>query len=165
MLDVLLARQRGLLTRAQLIAAGVPAAHIDERVRTRAWQPVLPRTYLLRPGLGPDELRVRAAVLWAGPGAVLTGVAAAWWYGIVARPPTPVRVAAAHRRRPLRRREVVAEPGRPPEVLEIRGLRVTAPLVTLLDAAVELGPAGVLLLRAVQHIRAGQLGALWPRTG
>lgn len=159
-LDELLAQQRGLLTRAQLLAAGVPAARIDERVRTRAWTPVLPRTYLLRPGAEADELRVRAAVLWAGADAVLTGLAAAWWLRMVAAAPATVRVAAPHRTRVLRRPEAVAEPRRPVEVVEVRGLRVTAAPVTLVDAAVELGAAGVRLLETAQVRLPGPVAVL-----
>ena len=41
-----------------------------------------------RPGGPADaEVRVRAALLWAGEGAVLTGAAAAWWHGLLDRPP------------------------------------------------------------------------------
>jgi len=154
-LDELLVHQRGLLTRTQLLTAGVPAAQIDERVRTRAWTPVLPRTYLVRPGLSGDELRVRAAVLWAGADAVLAGLAAAWWLGIVAAAPVQVRVTAPHRVRSLRRAEVVADAGRPAGVVVVRGVRVTAPLDTLVDAALELGVAGIGLLRDLRHRELG----------
>lgn len=154
-LDELLAHQRGLLTRAQLLTAGVPAAHIDERVRTRAWTPVLPRTYLVRPGLSGDELRVRAAVLWAGADAALAGVAAAWWFGIVAAAPIQVRVTAPHRARTVRRAEVVADARHPAGVVVVRGIRVTSPLDTLVDAALELGVAGIALLRDLRHRELG----------
>ncbi|MDN5857245.1 MAG: hypothetical protein L0H84_01355 [Pseudonocardia sp.] len=145
-LSDLLVRQHGLLTRAQLVAAGLSPARIDERVRTRAWRPVLPRTYVVAPGPAGDELRVRAAVLWAGQDAVLTGLAAAWWLGFVASAPMPIRVAAPHRARDLRRPEVVATARRPVDVTHVRGIRVTAAPLTLLDAAVELGSAGIELL-------------------
>lgn len=167
-LDELLVRQHGLLTREQLLAAGVPAPAIDERVRTRAWRPVLPRTYVVRPGPAGDELRVRAAVLWAGADAVLTGLAAAWWLGFVPVAPATVRVAAPHRARALRRPEVVAEARRPAEVTEVRGIRVTAAPLTVLDAAVELGSAGIGLLEragagavTVRRDAAGVAGAAW----
>ncbi|MGI5127571.1 hypothetical protein ACQEVB_12235 [Pseudonocardia sp. CA-107938] len=155
-LDELLARQRGLLTRAQLLAAGVPASHIDGRVRARVWTPVLPRTYLVHPGLPDDELRVRAAVLWAGADAALAGLAAAWWLGLVSTPPTQVRVVTPHRARALRRAEVVADVARPVWVVEVREVRVTAPLDTLVDAALELGAAGVALLRDLRHKEVGR---------
>jgi hypothetical protein len=154
-LDELLDLQHGLLTRAQLLAAGVSAARIDERVRTRAWSPVLPRTYLVRPGLSGDELRVRAAVLWAGADAALAGLAAAWWLGIVATAPSQVRVVAPRRARTLRRAEVVADARHPAGVVVVRGVRVTAPLDTLVDAALELGVAGIALLRELRHRELG----------
>ena len=167
-LDGLLVHQHGLLTRAQLLAAGVPGPLIDERVRTRAWRPVLPCTYVVRPGPSGDELRVRAAVLWAGADAVLTGLAAAWWLGFVPSAPVPVRVAAPHRARALRRPEVVADARRPGDVTEVRGIRVTAAPLTLVDAAVELGGAGAGLLEragmrpaALRCGAAGPAGAAW----
>ncbi len=154
-LDELLAHQHGLLTRAQLLTAGVPPSQVDERVRTRAWTPVLPRTYLVRPGLSGDELRVRAAVLWAGADAALAGLAAAWWLGIVATAPAQVRVTAPHRARTLRRVEVIADARRPAGVVVVRGVRVTAPLDTLVDAALELGVAGIALLGELRHRETG----------
>ncbi len=44
----LLARQDGLITREQAVAAGLPAAAVDERVRLRRWRPLQPRVYLAR---------------------------------------------------------------------------------------------------------------------
>ncbi len=82
---VVLARQDGLITREQALAAGLPAAAVDERVRLRRWRPLQPRVYLARGGAGGGDdggddadgvdaaTRLRAALLWAGPRAVLAG--------------------------------------------------------------------------------------------
>lgn len=169
----LVACQRGLLTRAQALAAAIPAGVIDDRVRTRRWAPVLPRVYLVRPCDDPDELRVRAALLWAGADAVLTGIAAAAWHGLVPDLPATVRVVVPRPRRQLLR-PGLALVGRtllPCDVTTLRGVRVTVGPLTLLDAAVDMGTAGsALVLRSgvtwpelaeVRHRAAGVAGAAW----
>ena len=80
-LDNLLARQAGVISRAQALAAGISHTTIDHRVKARRWQPLYPGVYLAadrRPGsAADDEVRVRAALLWAGEDALLCGRAAA----------------------------------------------------------------------------------------
>jgi hypothetical protein len=146
-LDHLLARQAGVISRAQALRAGLSAAAVDRLVRTRRWRPLHPRVYLV-PGYGSgDEVRARAAVLWAGEGAVLCGAAAAWWHGLLAVAPRTLTVGA-----PVRR------PARPGVVVRCRllaaadrvvhrDLEVTSLGLTALEAAAELGrPGGVPLL-------------------
>ena len=82
-LDDLLARQAGVISRAQALATGMSGTTIDHRVKARRWQPLYPGVYLAgrRSGFADgrdDEVRVRAALLWAGDGALLCGRAAAW---------------------------------------------------------------------------------------
>jgi very-short-patch-repair endonuclease len=149
-LDNLLARQAGVISRAQALAAGISHTTIDHRVKARRWQPLYPGVYLAadrrpRPADGrDDEVRVRAALLWAGEDALLCGRAAAWWYGMAAEPPPIVGVTVGPRRR-LRRRpgaEVIRRELAAQDCCVHRGLAVTAPALTVLDAAVELGDDG-----------------------
>jgi hypothetical protein len=147
-LDVLLARQAGVISREQAIGAGLTAGAVDHRLRLRRWRPVHPQVYVIGPQPIDDEVRARAAVLWAGEGAVLSGAAAAWWHGLLDRPPAVLALTVPARRpsrpRPglaVRSRTLVAQ-----DRDERRGLPVTAPPLTVLDAAVELGPAGPALL-------------------
>jgi hypothetical protein len=147
-LDVLLARQAGVISREQALRAGLDAAAVDGLVRTRRWRPLHPRVYLAAGYGRGDEVRVWAALLWAGEGAVLSGAAAAWWHGLLAAaPPTPVVIVPA--RRPGRRG--VAVRCRQLDAADRavrRGMPVTTLGLTVLGAAVELGgPAGELLLR------------------
>jgi hypothetical protein len=153
-LDPLLARQAGVISREQALRAGVGAPTVDRLVRTRRWRPLHPRVYLV-PGYGSgDEVRAWAAVLWAGEGAVLSGAAAAWWHGLLVDAPRTLGVTAPARR-----------PARPGVVVrcrrldavdraEHRGLPVTAIGLTVLEAAAELGAAAghLLLDRAMQGI-------------
>jgi hypothetical protein len=156
-LDNLLAQQAGVISRDQALAAGLSRDTVDRRVKSRRWQPLYPGVYLAADRrFGPagsrgPEVRVRAALLWAGAGAHLCGRAAAWWYGMAAEPPPVVGVCVDPRRRLRRRpgaevvrRELVAQDCR-----VHRGLAVTAPALTVLDAAVELGGDGAVFLHDV----------------
>lgn len=139
--DSLLARQAGVVSREQALHEGLAPGAIDHLVRRRLWTSLHPRVYLAaghRPG---DEAVVRAAVLWGGEDAVLSGRAAAWWHGMVDRPPAAVGVTVPPHRRPrdrptvdVRRRAL-----HPEDVTTVRGLRVTARALTVLETAVDLG--------------------------
>jgi hypothetical protein len=153
-LDNLLTQQAGVISRAQALAAGLSRDTVDHRVKSRRWQPLYPGVYLAadrRPGLADgrsDEMRVRAAMLWAGEEALLCGRAAAWWCGMAAEPPPVVGVCVGRRRR-LRRRpgvEVIRRELAARDCQVYRGLAVTAPALTVLDTAVELGAEGVVFL-------------------
>jgi hypothetical protein len=151
-LDALLRHQSGLVTRQQALAAGLSAADVDDRLRRRRWRPVQPRVYLDADHHLDTEARFRAALLWAGPGAVLSGTAAAWWHGLLDRPPASatLTVRSAARRR-YRARAGVAVRSRELEPLDmeiVRGVAVTALPLTVLEAAVALGPDGGPLLDA-----------------
>jgi len=139
-----LRRQAGVITRDQARAAGLAADAIDRRLAARQWVPLHPRVYLDGSHRLTDEARVRAALLWAGEGAVLSGPAAAWWHGLVPALAGPVAVTVPRRRGPrprpgvtVRRRDV-ADADR----AMCRGVPVTAVPLTVLETAVELGPAG-----------------------
>jgi very-short-patch-repair endonuclease len=154
-IDSILARQAGVIGRDQAIRAGLSRDAVDHRLRLRRWRPLHPRVYLASGHRYDDEVRIRAAALWAGEGAVVCGVAAAWWHGMAERPPATVAVTVPRQRYPRRRpgvnvrsRELAAE-----DVLERRGVTVTAHPLTALEAAVELGDRGSLLLdRALQRL-------------
>jgi very-short-patch-repair endonuclease len=153
-IDNILVRQAGVISRAQATAAGLSRDAVDHRLRTRRWRPLHPGVYLAAGHRADDEVKVRAAVLWAGTGGVLSGTAAAWWYGMLDQAPPSITITVGRRRHPrarpcvtLRRRDLDAE-----DLAERRGLRVTARPLTVLEAAVELGrPGGLLLDRALQR--------------
>ncbi len=102
-LDAVLARQAGVISRDQALGAGLSRDSIDHRVRARRWRPLHPSVYLAAGHRLDDEVRVRAALLWAGEGAILSGRAAAWWWGLATEPP-PAVVLTVPRMRRLRRR-------------------------------------------------------------
>jgi hypothetical protein len=147
-LELLLVRQAGVISREQALRGGLSAAAVDRLVRTRRWRPLHPRVYLVS-GYGPgDEARARAAVLWAGEGAVLSGAAAAWWRGMLAVTPRTLGVTASVRRPARAGVAVRCRRLDAADRTEHRALPVTALGLTVLEAAAELGgPAGELLLR------------------
>lgn len=153
-IDNLLARQAGVVSRAQARAAGMTPDAIDHRLRTRRWRPLHPRVYLAAGHRYDDEARVRAATYWAGEAAVLSGAAAAWWLGLLEDAPATIAVTVARSRYPRPRRGIAIRRRDIPTAdrTERRGLALTAPALTVLEAAVELGPPGGLLLdRALQR--------------
>lgn len=64
--------QDGLITRTQAVAAGMSASAVDRALRNR-WQVVLPGVYASFTGPLSVIHRLRAAVLYGGPGAMVTG--------------------------------------------------------------------------------------------
>ncbi len=153
-LDHILARQGGVVSRAQALRAGLSRDAVDHRLRCRRWIPLHPCVYLASGHRYDAEVKVRAALLWAGEGAVLSGVAAAWWHRMVEEPPVAVGLTVSRRRHPrgrpgvaVRRRQIAAE-----DLVVHRGLATTARPLTVLESAVELGtPGSQLLDRSLQR--------------
>ena len=86
--------QDGLLTRKQVLAAGVGVAELDALLRRGRWQRVLPQVYAVGPAPLDKRRWVRATYLWAGPDSVILGSAALWWQRRLPSAPTgPVEVA------------------------------------------------------------------------
>jgi len=85
--DHVAAAQEGILTAAQLDAIGIPRSTLKGRIRTGGpWRRVLPGIYLVMPGVLTTAQRDRAALLFAGPEAILTGASALRRHGIRYRP-------------------------------------------------------------------------------
>jgi very-short-patch-repair endonuclease len=78
-----LARQQGVISRAQAVSSGMPGHQIDGRLRSGRWQQLHLGVYAAFTGPAPREAVLWAAVLRAGPGAVLSHQSAAELYDIV----------------------------------------------------------------------------------
>ena len=107
------ARQRGLVTRAQLLDAGLTADTIDGRLRSGRLHSVHPGVYAVgHPALSPLAAE-QAALLACGPGSVLSHLTAAvlWELLPAAGPAIHVTVAAGRVPRPP---AGCASTGRPP---------------------------------------------------
>jgi hypothetical protein len=152
-LDALLLRQAGVVTLQQAVAAGMSARTVQRRVASGAWRALHPRVYLAGGHRLTDEARIRAAALWCGDHATVSGVAAAYWHGMIPRAAGLVDVTLP--------RSVRLEPGRgvlphrrdlsPEDRIDVRGLWVTAPPLTVLQAATELVDGSTFLDRALQR--------------
>lgn len=149
-------RQLGVVTRAQLIAAGVSSSTIEWHTG-RAWRYLLPRVILLDRILPTPDQRQVAALLLAGPDSVLAGATAAAAYGLTTcatGPPIHVLVPRPRRSRDVAwvsiRRTTVDDPAR-----ATRGpMRLSCLPRAVVDAAAESGSerqAAAIVIEAVQR--------------
>lgn len=155
-LDETLRRQDGVISWAQALDAGLTPAQVKHRARSGQWLRVAPAVYSVADRERTDRTRLFEAALSAGPGATVHGAAAAWWHGLLDDAPSRVHVTVPLHRRPrsavgtVRRRDLSHL-----DRVGLRGLWVTEVALTVLEAAVELGPGGPAFLdRALQrHVR------------
>lgn len=83
----------GVIHRRELNARGVSNSMIAKRCAPNGpWQRLLPGVILMHPGAPNRRQLLRAALAYAGEGAVLTGLDALAAHGVPVRPSGPVRV-------------------------------------------------------------------------
>ena len=136
LIDRIAAEQRGVVTRAQLLARGVRRHAIDARVQARRLRPLHRGVY----GVGPVAAayaREMAGLLACGPEAVLSHHSAAWLWRLVPDPgDAPVEVTVPEKdrgRRPgIRVYRTALEPE---DVAKLDGIALTTPTRTLIDLA------------------------------
>ncbi len=156
-----LRRHDGVITLAQACTAGLSRQSINRRVRVGLWVQCSRGVYFVDDRPFTDEARVRAAVWAFGEGAAASGLAAAWWHGLTQFAPRVVEVTvprdASGRKRPgarVRRRDLA-----PADVVQRRGLRVTALPLTAIEAAVRGRGQTQVMDKALQ--REASLRDLW----
>ncbi|WP_345379744.1 type IV toxin-antitoxin system AbiEi family antitoxin domain-containing protein [Pseudonocardia yuanmonensis] len=163
----LLVRQDGVLGLDQARELGLSARAVHRRVSSGAWRRVAPRVFLVAGHPLSDAARIRIASIWAGQGAVVSGEAAGWWHRMTDRCPPRIQVTVPPMRRPrppegivVRRRALD-----PADVRSVRGVRITAPALTVLEVAAALPTGGsVLLDRALQrHVAFDELLSAYHR--
>lgn len=127
-----------VITAADLKATGVPGYVIDLKCRPGGpWQRILPGVVLLGATPPTRAQRLRAALAYAGPRAVVTGVDALHAHGLDALPP-PARIhllQPATTRRSCLEHVLLERTTRPPEVVTRSGLPLAEPTRAVLDAA------------------------------
>jgi very-short-patch-repair endonuclease len=96
---LLAGRSHGVVTRAELLAAGVTKAEIDGRLRTGSLIAVLRGVYRVGHRAPSLDARYMAAVKACGEGALLSGLAAAHLFGLVRGTAPPPEVSARTERR------------------------------------------------------------------
>ncbi len=131
----------GVLTRDQALRGGLTFPQVQHRVRIGRWITLHPGVYLVGRREPDQQACTRAAVAWAGSGAVASGLTAAWWWGLRDCAPGAAEVTVPRARSPrlaagvaVRRRNLD-----PPDLIVLRELPVTALPLTVLDAAAALG--------------------------
>ena len=161
MVDKYLREQDGVITLAQARAAGLSQAAAARRVRSGHRRRCSKGLYFAETHPFTDAARVRIAVWSYGADAAASGLAAAWWHGLTRFAPDLVEVTASrsnHGRRhddtKLRRRDLA-----PADIVERRGLRVTALPLTVIEAAVRRVGGAKLMDSALQ--RDVELRELW----
>lgn len=80
-LQELIRRQDSVVTRAQVLQVGLTRHAVSHRLREGGrWRLLLPGVYLTLPGVPTQGQRETAALLYAGPNAMITGAAALRFY-------------------------------------------------------------------------------------
>ncbi len=133
--------QHGLVTRQQLLRAGLKPHTVRARVRDKRFRPVQRGVYLVGPPVAP-HVNEMAAVLACGPGAVLSHRSAAVLWELI--PPlgatAPIHIMVLAHDRGQRPGIKVHRTNRldPSETTTKNRIPITTPARTVLDLAIEL---------------------------
>ena len=135
----IVAGQAGVISRKQALAAGVTRRQIDSSVAAGEWVRLYPGVFRLDTAAPCAIQALRAAALWADDG-VLTGVGAAWWWGVAADPPLrwEFLIAGTARRTSQSRTVLQRRWVDPADVKVFRDVRVVSQPLAVLRAAVAL---------------------------
>jgi hypothetical protein len=95
-------RQAGRVSVAQLGALGIESWLIARWVEGGYLHQVLPRVYAVGHRAPSVNADLTAAVLYAGPGAMLSHATALWWRGLIDHQPWPIQVSTPRRCQSLR---------------------------------------------------------------
>lgn len=148
-----------VISRAELVQLGVSERMVSTRCRPAGpWTRLLPGIVMLHTGTPTWRQRIAAAVRYAGPSAVLTGVVGAWLLGLRRLPSIEeIHVLVpADRRRQSQRALTIERTSRPPLRIYRAGFPVAPPSRTLID--------GVRRMRDIDQIRALLAEAVQRRT-
>ncbi|MGW5073190.1 DUF559 domain-containing protein [Rhodococcus sp. NPDC004095] len=148
-----MARQDGVITLRQALHAGMSDSAVSRRVASGEWRRLDTGIYLRADRPHSAAVRLRAAVYGAGSDSVACGPSAAWWHGLIERPPARCDVTVP-RCRTVRSRKNVRIRRRDLEWVDIghlKSLRCTELSLTVLEAAVELRSGSVMMDRALQR--------------
>ena len=129
----LAADQFGRITRRQLRRLGVTDSTAHDWRRAGYLYPRLPGVHAVGHPGGSDASDLFEAVLYAGPGAMLSHMTAAWWQGLIDHP-SPLIHVSTPRRRAAPRGIVIHGRRRLPRTSH-RGIPVTLPEQTVFDLA------------------------------
>jgi len=128
--------QAGIITRPQLLAAGLSSSSIQRDFRGGRLHRIHPGVYsTLPPEHVTEDGLLIAALYAAGPGALLSHATAAWCWQLIPAPPTTIELTAARGRRAANGITLHASVLRPADATHQRTLPITTVPRTLLDLA------------------------------
>jgi very-short-patch-repair endonuclease len=138
-------RQDNVMSREQLLQAGLGRGAIAHRIETGLWQRLHNKVYLLGPAPPTLMARARAAALACGADAVVSHRSAAEMFGLLPDTGGDIHVTVAGRnvapRAGVRRHRIAAfEPG---EVTKMSGIPMTSVARTIFDMAATESPREV----------------------
>jgi hypothetical protein len=126
-------RQAGRINRAQLTYLEIGRGRIEGWVEEGYLIPTLPGVFAIGHAAPSGLGELFAALLYAGPGAMLSHMTAAWWRELIDYPPRVVHVRTPRRCKSLPTVEVHRESTT--ERTWCKGVRVTSVAQTMLDLA------------------------------
>jgi len=126
-------RQRGVVHRAQLLALGISGSSISRWEAADRLHRLYPSVYALGHRALDDEGRLRAALLYSGPGSALSHLTAAWWWQLLESKLRVIHLSAETAVASVR--AVLVHHPSIVERTEHRGLPITTVPRTLLDIA------------------------------
>jgi very-short-patch-repair endonuclease len=141
-LRLLISRQDGAISLDQALEIGLSREAVRRRVASKQWFPMGYRVYQDAAHQPTPRAELRAAMLSLGDGAVLVGEGAAWWWGLLQERPRTFEIAVERQQRPRARTSLVRRAVPPTDRTVLKGVRVTTPAPSVLDAAVGLGLVG-----------------------
>jgi hypothetical protein len=153
-LSALAGRQFGRIATWQVARLQIARQSISRWVRDGYLFPSrLSGVYAVGHDAPSAEANLAEALLYAGPGAMLSHGTAAWWWGLIDNPPSTIHVSTPRRCRS--RRGIKVHPRRPLERTWHNRLPVTTVAQTALDfaAGASLNRVRVLLANAEYHHR------------
>lgn len=130
-------RQRGLVTRAQLLDLGLTRVAIDHRMKSARLHALYRGVYTVGHGQPAEGARELGAVLACGPRAAASHRSAAWLWRLQSRPPEDAEVSVVGRdcrSRPGLRVHTLAALDRR-DLRRLGGIPITSPARTILDLA------------------------------
>jgi predicted transcriptional regulator of viral defense system len=128
-------RQHGVISRAQLRSLGLGRSALSRWVANGRLQRVHPGVYAVGHRALALDGRLRAALFYAGPSALLSHTTAGWVWGILDKPPTRIHITVRAPRRCRPVRGIRIHRTRYIDAARRRGLPVTAVARTLRDLA------------------------------
>jgi very-short-patch-repair endonuclease len=128
-------RQHGVVARRQLLAAGISARWIEQRLGKGLLIQAYRGVYRVGHAAPSMEAAYMAAVLACGDGSVLRGRAAACLLGLIRSHPAPAPEVSAPKQRQIARIETRFERGGSRDRTTWKGIPVTTPARTIVDLA------------------------------